>query len=226
MQDVDIGPPIRFTSRTGPYDLQVPYILQLDSSANLSSSVSRSLTEKFAQRWAAGADDREIRRRDLHVEQLPHLPTNALHFTVDTRPEDASAPTPSAEALQTTLVAELSDADAVVIGAPMYNFSMPSTLKAWLDYVHVIGLTSPAAEGVCPLRGKPVAVVSARATPTGQDIHGDFVLGPFFTVLGEFMAMHVEGFVVHSEPPAADGDYHRPVADVEAELLECADRWR
>lgn len=226
MQDVEGGPPIRFTSWTGSYDLRVSYILQLDSSANLSSSVSRSLTEKFAQRWAAVADDREIRRRDLHVEQLPHLPTNALHFTADTRPEDALAPTPSVEALQTTLVAELSDADAVVIGAPMYNFSMPSTLKAWLDYVHVIGLTSPAAEGVCPLRGKPVAVVSSRATPTGQDIHADFVLGPFFTILGEFMAMHVEGFVVHSEPPAADGDYHRPVADVEAELLECADRWR
>jgi FMN-dependent NADH-azoreductase len=99
-------------------------------------------------------------------------------------------------------------------------------LKAWLDYVHVIGQTSPAVEGVCPLRGKRVAVVSSRATPTGQDPRGDFVLGPFFTILGEFMAMDVEGFVVHSEPPAASGDYHRPIADVEAELLDCADRWR
>ncbi|MBU8820103.1 NAD(P)H-dependent oxidoreductase [Mycolicibacterium goodii] len=213
-------------SRAYPYDPCVPYILQLDSSANLSSSVSRSLTEKFAQRWVAGAADREIRRRDLHVDPLPHLPTNALHFTADTRPEDALAPTASAVALQTALVAELSDADAVVIGAPMYNFSMPSTLKAWLDYVHVIGLTSPAAEGVCPLRGKPVAVVSSRATPTGEDVRADFVIGPFFTILGEFMAMCVEGFVVHSEPPAASGDFHRPVAQVEAELLECADRWR
>jgi len=204
----------------------VPYILQLDSSANLSSSVSRYLTEKFAQRWAAGAPDREIRRRDLHVEQLPHLPTNALHFTADTRPQDAQAPSASAEALQSALVTELSEADAVVIGAPMYNSSMPSTIKAWLDYVHVIGLTSPAAEGVCPLRGKRVAVVSARATPTGQDPRTDLAVGPFFTILGGFMAMDVEGFVVHSEPPAAEGDFYRPVAEVEAELLECADRWR
>ncbi|AKS33856.1 NAD(P)H-dependent oxidoreductase [Mycolicibacterium goodii] len=203
----------------------MPYILQLDSSANLSSSVSRSLTGKFAQRWAAGAGNREIRRRDLHVDALPHLPTNALHFTADTRPEDAVAPAASAVELQAALVAELSEADAVVIGAPMYNFSMPSTLKAWLDYVHVIGETSPAAEGVCPLRGKRVAVVSSRATPTGEDPRADFVLGPFFTILGEFMAMDVEGFVVHGEPPAADGDFHRAVADVEAQLLDCADRW-
>lgn len=97
----------------------MPYILQLDSSANLSSSVSRYLTEKFAQRWAAGAPDREILRRDLHVEQLPHLPTNALHFTTDTRPHDAQVPSDSAVALQAALVAELSEAEVVVIGAPM-----------------------------------------------------------------------------------------------------------
>ena len=47
----------------------------------------------------------------------------------------------------------------------MYNFSMPSSLKAWLDYVHVIGVNSPAGEGITPLRGKPVAVVSARHLP-------------------------------------------------------------
>lgn len=99
---------------------------------------------------AAGAPDREILRRDLHVEQLPHLPTNALHFTTDTRPHDAQVPSDSAVALQAAPVAELSEAEVVVIGAPMYNSSMPSTLKAWLDYVHVIGQTSPAAQGVCP----------------------------------------------------------------------------
>lgn len=208
------------------YHCPVAYILQLDSSANLASSVSRSLTEQFAQRWLTGAPGREIRRRDLHADQLPHLPTNALHFTADSAPPDAVAPDPAAVMLQSSLIAELGDADAVVIGAPMYNFCMPSTLKAWLDYVHVIGQTSPATQGVCPLRGKPVAVVSARATPTGADPRADFVLGPFFTILGEFMAMNVEGFVVHSDPAIADGEFYRPVEQVHAELMDCADRWR
>jgi FMN-dependent NADH-azoreductase len=203
----------------------VGYLLQLDSSANLASSASRRLTAEFAARWVAAQPGRELRRRDLHVDQLPHLPTNALHFTADTRPLDAVPPSTAATSLQAELVAELSDASAVVIGAPMYNFCMPSTLKAWLDYVHVIGLTSPASQGISPLRGTPVAVVSARSTPTGAVPRADFVLGPFFTILGEFMAMDVQGFVVHTEPPAAPGDFHRPIDEVRAELAACVDSW-
>jgi FMN-dependent NADH-azoreductase len=201
----------------------VTYILQLDSSANVPSSVSRRLTGQFAQRWVAAGPGREIRHRDLHVDQLPHLSTNALHFTAALRPEDAIAPAPEATALQQRLLDELSGAAAVVIGAPMYNFSMPSTLKAWLDYVHVIGVTSPAAEGIAPLRSTPVVAVSARATPTGTDPRTDFVLGPFYAILGEFMSMDVHGFVVHTEPPAAPGDFHRPEDQVRAELFDCAD---
>ncbi len=47
-----------------------------------------------------------------------------------------------AEQLQKVLIEELTNADVVVIGAPMYNWGMPSTLKAWIDYVQVSGLTS------------------------------------------------------------------------------------
>lgn len=203
----------------------MPYILQLDSSANLQSSASRLLTREFAQRWAAASPDREIRHRDLHVNPLPHLPTNTLHFIAPLRPEDGTAPTPESERLQAELLEELSGAAAVVIGAPMYNYSMPSTLKSWLDYVHVIGANSPAAQGINPLRNKPVTVVSARATPTGADVETDFVIGPFFGILGGFMSMTVSGFVVHTEPPAAPGDFHRPIDDVRRELLAHADSW-
>ena len=186
------------------------YILQLDSSANLTSSASRRLTAEFAQRWVAAGAEREIRRRDLHASPLPHLPTNTLHFTPPRRPEDGIDPSVESTRLQDELISELSGAEHVVIGAPMYNFSMPSTLKAWLDYVHVIGATSPADEGIAPLRSKPVTVVSARATPTGADPRADFVLGPLYTILGGFMGMDVQGYVVHTEPPAAAGDFHRP----------------
>ena len=199
--------------------------MQLDSSANLASSTSRALTDEFAQRWARRGPDREIRRRDLHTQQLPHLPTNALHFIPELRPADAVAPAPEVVALQAELLAELDGAAGVVIGSPMYNYSMPSTLKAWLDYVHVIGINSPQQEGIAPLRGKRVVVVSARATPTGIDPQTDFVIGPFFGILGGFMAMDVSGFVVHTEPPAAPGDFHRPIDEVREELLAAADAW-
>lgn len=200
------------------------YILQLDSSANLSSSASRLLTDEVAQRWAAAGAGLEVRRRDLHTAPLPHLATNALHFVPEMRPQDAVAPSPAAVDLQNELLDELSGAAGVVIGAPMYNYSLPSTLKAWLDYVHVIGATSPADQGIAPLRGKPVVAISARATPTGVDPRTDFVLGPFYSILGGFMAMDVHGFVVHSEPPAAAGDFHRPVDTVRAELFDWVDR--
>ncbi len=196
------------------------YILHLDSSANLDSSVSRLLTAECAQRWAAAEPGLEVRRRDLHVNQLPHLPTNSLHFVAERRPPGGVAPSPEAISLQDELLDELSGAAGIVIGAPMYNFAMPSTLKAWLDYVHVIGATSPADEGIAPLQSKPVVVVSARATPTGADPRADFVLGPFFTILGEFMSMDIHGVVVHSEPPAQPGDFHRPIESVRAELAD------
>jgi FMN-dependent NADH-azoreductase len=108
----------------------------------------------------------------------------------------------------------------------MYNYSMPSTLKAWLDYVHVIGANSPAGQGINPLRDKPVTVVSARSTPTGADVEADFVIGPFFGILGGFMSMTVSGFVVHTDPPAAPGDFHRPIDEVRHELLAHADSWK
>jgi FMN-dependent NADH-azoreductase len=204
----------------------VAYILQLDSSANLASSVSRRLTGEFAQRWAAAGPGREIRHRDLHTEQLPHLPTNALHFAEPLRPQDAVTPTAEAAKLQAVLLEELAGAAAVVIGSPMYNFSLPSTLKAWLDYVHVIGINSPATEGIAPLRSKPVLAVSSRATPTGADTRTDPVLAPLYAILGEFMSMDVYGVVVHTEPPAAPGDFHRPVDEVRAELNALADSWQ
>ncbi|GAB7070426.1 NAD(P)H-dependent oxidoreductase [Mycobacterium hodleri] len=200
------------------------YLLQLDSSANLSSSTTRRLTAEAAERWASGGRDREIRRRDLHTDPLPHLPTNALHFIAPRRPEDAVAPSQEAQRLQDELLEELAGAAAVLIGSPMYNYSMPSTLKAWLDYVHVIGANSPVGEGIDPLRSKPVTVVSARSTPTGVDPRTDFVLGPFFAILGGFMSMDVEGFVVHTDPPAAAGDFHRPYDVVRAEVLASIDR--
>jgi len=203
----------------------VAYLLQLDSSANLASSVSRRLTEDFAQRWVSAGPGREIRRRDLHTGQLPHLPTNALHFIAAQRPLDAAGPASEVQALQDELLDELAGATAVVIGAPMYNFSLPSTLKAWLDYVHVIGATSPAPQGIAPLRSKPVVAISARATPTGADPRTDFVLGPLYSILGGFMAMDVHGFVVHTEPPTAPGDFPRPIDSVRAELYDWVDRY-
>ena len=73
------------------------------------------------------------------------------------------------------------------------------------------------------MQSKPVTVVSSRATPTGADPQTDFVVGPLFAILGHYMSMEVEAFIVHTEPPAAPGDFHRPQHVVRDELLRLVD---
>lgn len=144
----------------------MPTLLHLDSSADPTGSVSRRLTARFAEAWQASGTGHLVVRRDLHLDPLPHLPTNALHWAPRLRPAGHSVPA-DAEALQSELIAELIAADVVLIGAPMYNWSMPSTLKAWIDYIQVGGTTSTFDRPSQPLAGTPVVIVSTRGGQYG-----------------------------------------------------------
>jgi FMN-dependent NADH-azoreductase len=57
----------------------------------------------------------------------------------------------------------------VLVGAPMYNWSIPSTLKAWIDHIHVPGTTAPFGAGPQPMAGRPVVIVSSRGAQYGPD---------------------------------------------------------
>lgn len=142
-------------------------LLHLDSSADLTGSVSRRLTARFAEGWTARGHD--VVRRDLFADQPPHLPSNVLHWAPSLRGADESVD-PAHDRYQEELVGELLDADVVLVGAPMYNWSVPSTLKAWIDWIHVPGLTAPGGpEDPGPLAGKPVIVASGRGLAYGPD---------------------------------------------------------
>ena len=105
-------------------------LLHLDSSADLIGSASRRLTARFAAGWAALGHD--IVRRDLFADPPPHLPNHVLHSAPSLRPADISVD-PVHDRYQEELVGELLAADVVLVGAPMYNWSVPSTLdKAWI----------------------------------------------------------------------------------------------
>ena len=149
----------------------MPTLLHLDSSADLSDSVSRALTDRFAQKWAARGSDYQVTRRDLHTDALPHLPTNVLHWAPRLR-MPGSVPAESA-ALQRVLIEEVLAADVVVVGAPMYNWMVPSTLKAWIDYIQVGGLTSPFGDDTRPFAGKPVVIVTSRGDRYGPGTPGE-----------------------------------------------------
>lgn len=139
----------------------MPQLLHLDSSADLSRSISRSVTARFSDAWHAIGSEHSVIRRDLHTSPVPHLSTSALHWAPHLRTADEPVEA-SAEALQIELIEELISADVVLIGAPMYNWSIPSTLKAWIDYIHVPGITVPFDSDTAPLVGKPAVVVTSR----------------------------------------------------------------
>lgn len=171
----------------------MPHLLRLDSSADREHSRSRSITHTFAEAWRSVSPQHSVQHRDLHIDPPPHLVDVTLHWPRRLRPS-GSAEHPAAEALQQTLLAELLAADVLLVGAPMYNYSVPSTLKAWLDYIRVPGVTAPFDGPTQPLKGRPAVIVASRGgaydpgTPSASWDHGVPMLK---LVLGHALGMNV-----------------------------------
>jgi len=141
-------------------------ILHIDASPQGGASISRQLTASVVEKLTHDHPAATVTHRDLVESPISHLSGELLQVL---RPAPGSTPpsgpTIRAEADQTdTLINELLNADVVVIGAPMFNFSIPSQLKAWIDRVAQAGRTfSYSAEGPKGLAvGKKVIVVSTR----------------------------------------------------------------
>ena len=125
-------------------------ILIISSSANRRRSVSTALATASSTRSARRDPGAHIVLRDVGANPLPHL-------TADTVAAIKGEPASEAElaarrALSDALIAELKQADLIVIASPMYNFGISSTLKAWFDHVLRAGVTfryRPAVRRVC-----------------------------------------------------------------------------
>lgn len=162
-------------------------ILHIDSSILEDQSVSRKLSAAIVSRLSALTPGANVVYRDLNREPLPQLSTANAHAL------DASAPAGNDEvrALNAAL-AQVLAADAIVIGAPMYNFSVPAPLKAWLDALAVPGKTF-SYDGGAPqglLGAKRVIVASSRGgvyapeSPMAALEHHENYLRAFFGFLG------------------------------------------
>jgi FMN-dependent NADH-azoreductase len=140
-------------------------ILQLDSSALGNHSATRELTAALARRWTHDRPDAHLVQRDLDAEPIPHLTAERLS-RIDPREAE----------LAEAVMQEFLEADVLIVGAPMYNFGVPSTLKAWIDRIAVAGrtfrYTANGPEGL--VRGKKVIVASARGSAMGAANPADF----------------------------------------------------
>ena len=186
-------------------------ILQIDSSVLGDNSVSRSLTASIVADLVTRNPGAKVTVRDLDREAPAHLGNHLL--PVLGGPKDGLNAVQQAELDRTeTLLAEFMAADVLVIGAPQYNFSIPSQLKAWIDALAVPGKTfryTPAgAQGL--LGDKRVVIVSSQGgfytpgTPMGAFEHQESHLSSFFRFLGvtDIQVVRAEG--VKMGPEAGD----------------------
>jgi len=134
-------------------------LLHIDSSVLPGeASSSRSVAAAFRAVWEEQHPRGAVLYRDLAADPVPHITADAWsagHTVASERTPQQS----SAFAARVRLIEELEQADVVLIGAPMYNYSIPSTLKAWLDNVLLLGRTAgeePSAQGT------PAIVVASR----------------------------------------------------------------
>ncbi len=145
----------------------MPNILVIHSSAAGDAAISRVLVEETVERLLENYPDANVVRRDLGSEPVSHLTTATL---AGVRGEPTTAAERETRARSDALIAELRAADTVVIGAPMYNFGIPTSLRSWFDHVLRAGETfrysSAGPEGL--LAGKRVIVVEPRGGAYGD----------------------------------------------------------
>lgn len=169
----------------------------------LETSVTRRLTAHFVAGWRRRVPGGTVIRRDLAAAPPPH--PDALTLESASLPEAARSPQQRVTAvLADALLEELEVADIVLIGAPMYNFSVPSTLKAWFDLVSRPGRTfrygPHGHEGL--LANKTIVAVTGRggfyqgpaAPPEATDLQ-EALFRSFFAFAGltDVRFVHAEG---------------------------------
>ena len=138
-------------------------VLHIDSGILGDHSVSRRLTAAIAAQLQSDHPDAVIAYRDLAAQPIAHL-SGAHLAAANARPEDVDAGIAAEAADGAAALEQFLAADTVILGAPMYNFSLPSQLKAWIDRIAVAGktfrYTESGPEGLA--KGKKVIIVSTR----------------------------------------------------------------
>jgi FMN-dependent NADH-azoreductase len=137
-------------------------VLVLTSSALAGASVSNQLVQDTVALLRSQNSVLRVIERDLGTNPVPHLTLESATALRGADPVNRDQA--AAQALSNELIAELKAADTIIVGAPMYNFGIPSTLKAWFDYVLRAGITFRYTEHgpVGLLGGKRAIVIESR----------------------------------------------------------------
>ncbi len=179
-------------------------LLTINSSLFGDAGQSSRLADQFAELWRTSEDDSTLIRRDFSREPVPHLTAERFQAFLKS-PEQRSDHERAIVAYSDQLIGELREADVIVLGLPMYNFGVPSTLRAYFDHVARAGVTfrytANGPEGL--LKGKKLFVFSTRGgkhAGTPADTETDYVK-QFFRFLGieDITFVYAEG-LAYGEP--------------------------
>lgn len=145
-------------------------LLAIDSSILEDYSVSRQLMGQFLDHWQHVYPESEIIYRDLNVQTVNHL-SSELIKAKQKSVEELSPALKSELELSEQLVVEFLSADEIIIAAPMYNFTIPTQLKSWIDRILVAGRTFKYTEqGAIGLAGdKKITIISTRGNHYSND---------------------------------------------------------
>ncbi|MES2339184.1 MAG: NAD(P)H-dependent oxidoreductase [Pseudomonadota bacterium] len=186
-------------------------LLHIDSSILGGYSVSRQLSAQTVAQLTAGRDDIEVVYRDVAADPIPHLSGGYLAALQSA--EADRTPELQAEIAQSAAVLdEFIAADIVVIGAGLYNFGIPSQLKAWIDRIMVAGKTFSYVDGapVGLVPGKRIILAIARGgvysgnSPTAANEHTETHLKAAFGFIGlAAESIVAEGVAIGPEQRAA-----------------------
>ncbi len=189
-------------------------LLKLNSSIFGENGASSRLADAFVARWLAAHPDTRVIERDLANEPVPHL-TAEVFAGFNAPPGERSPAQEAAVEVSDALIDELERADVLVLGLPMYNFGVPSTLKAYFDYIgrggRTFRYTENGPEGL--LTGKKAYVFAARGGvyASGASEHETSYVRQFLSFIGitDIEFVYAEGLAL--------GDAARAVAFEAAE---------
>lgn len=196
-------------------------ILHIDSSFNHAHSVSRLLSREIVDRLMQSGRYDEVVYRDVVDDEISHLTAPIAAGFRPVAESDLSADVAVEHGISEALVAEFLASDLIVIGAPMYNFSIPSQLKAWLDRLAQPGKTfSYTAQGPVGLAGdKRVIIASARGgfyhdTPLEEMDFQERYLNAFFGFLGITNVAFVRAEGISKGDAVKEREIQRAIASV------------
>jgi FMN-dependent NADH-azoreductase len=138
-------------------------LLQINASLFSGNGQSSRMSDQFVAAWREANPDGEVTQRDLGIDPVPHLTAQRFGALIS-KPEERSAEQQVVVDFSDVLINEIRNADVIALGLPMYNFGVPSSLKAYFDHIARAGVTfrytEKGPEGL--LSGKKVYVFAAR----------------------------------------------------------------